>query len=606
MGPRWRLALASAGVLVAAADTYVVVLALPNIMGGVGLGLDQLQQATPILSGFLVGYTVMLPLIGRLSDRYGRPPALVGCLLVFGAGSTVTATAQSLAGVVVGRVIQGVGGGGLVPVTLALVADLWPAERRGLPLGIVGGVQESGSLLGPLYGALIVAAAGWRAIFWINVPVALVLGLALRPRSRGVARRDPTGSVLLLTGVAAGVLALAAPAVIADSPTLGRLYSPLLAWGPPRLTTPLALAAVVALAAFVAWELRPAGGNRLVDLRRVPEVTRQGEAGGAVLLAAALAAVIVSFASADPSRQVVSTAAPVLLALGAAAAAGFALRQRRQDDPLIDFRALRPAPAWGALVTSAWLGAGLMAALVDIPVFARATAYPHSQLDAALVLVRFLVAVPVGAVAGGALCRLAGHRLVAGGGMALSAATFWMMGGWGQRSLLEPWRLGSVHLPVHGADPVLAACGLGFGLTVAPLNAAILNTVRAGLHGMATSLVVVSRTVGMLVGLSVLTGVGLHRFYLAEQRIGSPLRLCPRHPGSCPPYDRAVLAALLSELHTIFIGAAVCTAVAAVAAVVSLGPQPPGQPAPQSTRPASSSATDPALPSEPPSSTHLQ
>src|SRR5690625_7297999 len=69
---------------------------------------------------------------------------------------------------VVGRVIQGVGGGGLVPATLALVADLWPAERRGLPLGIVGAVQELGSVLGPLYGAVVLALGDWRAIFWLN------------------------------------------------------------------------------------------------------------------------------------------------------------------------------------------------------------------------------------------------------------------------------------------------------------------------------------------------------------------------------------------------------------------------------------------------------
>jgi MFS family permease len=172
---RWRLALAAAAVLLAAADTYVVVVALPSIMDGVGVGLDRLQRATPIISGFLLGYTAVLPLIGRLADLAGTEPVFAGCLVAFGTGSVVTATAHSLPVVVAGRAGQGVGGGGLVPVTLAMVADRWPPDSRGLPLGIVGAVQELGSVIGPLYGAAIVAVASWRAIFWINVPIVVVL-----------------------------------------------------------------------------------------------------------------------------------------------------------------------------------------------------------------------------------------------------------------------------------------------------------------------------------------------------------------------------------------------------------------------------------------------
>src|SRR5919205_448955 len=113
---RWLLALAAVAVAFAAADTYVVVLALPDMMSSAGLSADELQRAAPIVSGFLLGYVAVLPLVGRF--------------------------------------LQGVGGGGLVPATLALVADLYPAGRRGVPLGAVGAVQELGSVLGPLLGAL--------------------------------------------------------------------------------------------------------------------------------------------------------------------------------------------------------------------------------------------------------------------------------------------------------------------------------------------------------------------------------------------------------------------------------------------------------------------
>src|SRR3954467_15134833 len=136
--------LATLAVLVTAADTYVVVLALPDILTGVGIGLDELQRATPIIGGFLLGYTATLPLLGRLADLRGGVPVLVGCLVLFALGSLLTATAGGLGAAVTGRGLQGIGAGGLVPATLALVADRWPPERRALPLGVVGAVQEAG------------------------------------------------------------------------------------------------------------------------------------------------------------------------------------------------------------------------------------------------------------------------------------------------------------------------------------------------------------------------------------------------------------------------------------------------------------------------------
>src|SRR3712207_1981800 len=108
--------LATVAVLVTAADTYVVVLALPDILTGVGVGLDELQRATPIVGGFLLGYTATLPLLGRLADLHGRVPVLVGCLLVFALGSLLTATAGTLDPAVLGRGLQGVGAGGLVQI----------------------------------------------------------------------------------------------------------------------------------------------------------------------------------------------------------------------------------------------------------------------------------------------------------------------------------------------------------------------------------------------------------------------------------------------------------------------------------------------------------
>ena len=284
---RWRLALAAFAVLLAAADTYVVVVALPSIMNGVGVGLDRLQRATPIISGFLLGYTAVLPLIGRLADLAGTEPVFAGCLSAFAAGSVMTATAHDLPIVVTGRALQGIGGGGLVPVTLAMVAARWPPDARGLPLGLVGALQELGSVIGPLYGAGVVAVASWRAIFWINVPVTAVLGLGFwlsrqPPRaattgvtdavqSSGRRRPDIVGGVLILAGVAGLIVGLDAPASLANSATVGRAWSPVAAgpWAP--FTTPIVLAGIGTLAAFCCWEaLAPAGVARLLSASTEP------------------------------------------------------------------------------------------------------------------------------------------------------------------------------------------------------------------------------------------------------------------------------------------------------------------------------------------------
>jgi MFS family permease len=163
---RVLLALAAVAVMFAAADTYVVVLALPEMMASSGLSAEELQRAAPIISGFLLGYVAMLPLIGRVADLRGRVPVLVGSLVVFSVGSLVTAAAYDLPSMVAGRVVQGVGAGGLVPATLALVADLYPPRLRGRPLGVVGAVQELGNVLGPLYGAVVLAVGSSSSSTW--------------------------------------------------------------------------------------------------------------------------------------------------------------------------------------------------------------------------------------------------------------------------------------------------------------------------------------------------------------------------------------------------------------------------------------------------------
>jgi len=586
--PRRELAFAAAAVLLAAADTYVVVVVLPSVMADVGLGIDRLQRATPIISGFLLGYTVVLPLLGRLSDAVGRTPVFVGCLVGFATGSLLTATAHSLGVVVAGRALQGLGGGGLVPVTLSLVAERWPPEARGLPLGVVGAVQELGSVLGPLYGAAVVAVSTWRAIFWVNLPLAAALGAGFfvsRPRAEGGAARPPptpagrapradvVGPVLLALGAGGFLAAMAAPAALANSVTVGAVYNPVVGgttWS--QLTSPLALTSVVVVAAGLGWEaLAPFGTKVVLPLRRIPAALHDVDLLGAALAAGFLACIVVLFSTEDPSRQILAGNASVLVPAGVVLLVAFVLRQRHAANPLIPPGVVSPRPAWGSLAVSLALGAALMAALVDIPLFARATIARGSQIDAAAVLIRFLAAVPLGAVVGGVWCRRPGRApWVAAGGAATAAVAFGAMATWPVGALSTPLSLAGASLGLGAGDLELVACGLGFGLAIAPVNGAMLAAVAARSHGLATSLVVVARTVGMLAGLSALTAVALHRFYQAQAGIASRFVLCPSHPASCPAYDRAATAAVLSELHTVFFGAAVAAGLAAVLSIALL------------------------------------
>jgi len=204
-------------------------------------------------------------------------------------------------------------------------------------------------------------------------------------------------------------------------------------------------------------------------------------------------------------------------------------------------------------------------ALVDIPIMGRGM-FDLDQLGSALLLARFMVAVPIGAALGGLLAARLGGRWTAVLGLAAAVASFLLLSRWEANEL-------SRHLgPLREADLVLVLGGLGFGIVIAPLAAAVLDVARAERHGLAASMVVLVRTLGMLVGLSALTAFGLHRFYdLFNQ--GPLLRLIPGSPdfeAQKAAFNARVTSALVAEYHGIFLIAAGLCAVAALVALLTL------------------------------------
>ncbi|MEV5505356.1 MFS transporter [Streptomyces orinoci] len=242
---RWLvLATLCSGLFMAMLDNLVVGTALPSIAARLHTGTSGLQW---VVEAYSLVYAALLLTGGALGDRWGRRPAYLAGLGLFTAGSTVCACADGLQVLVGGRALQGLGAALLTPGSLAVLRQVFPDEReRARAIGIWSGVSGSGLALGPALGGPLVDRFGWSSVFWINVPVGMA-GLALAawvlprlPRAAG-ARFDLPGQVTGAAGLGALVYAL--------------VEGPVRGWSAPWVLG-AAAAAVVALAAFLAVELR--------------------------------------------------------------------------------------------------------------------------------------------------------------------------------------------------------------------------------------------------------------------------------------------------------------------------------------------------------------
>ena len=363
------LAALGLGAAMVGAELLVTTVALPAIVQDLA-GWQELRRASWIVNGFFVASVAVMPLAGRAADRFGLVRPLLGALAVFAAGSLLAGAAQSLDGLIAARIVQGAGGGAIVPLATYGASHLFGGHARARALGVVGGLTFLGMALGPFLGALILGAfdlsgalnvAGlkgstlyeltvpaWRWVFYLAAPVAVLAALyiwAAAPAwpepERTRAAFDVRGAIAFTTAFAAGLLALT----------------------------------------WLGWPEAPGGVPGSLALAAVAV----GSAGIGVLL------------------------------------------ERRTDEPFLDPRIFRSTVFVGALLVSALTGYALATGLVGGAVFVDRVRYggPDEQR---LVLGALALGMAVGALAAGFLVRRLGARAVTVAGLLLGAGGLGSLG----------------------------------------------------------------------------------------------------------------------------------------------------------------------------------
>ncbi|HZS75043.1 MAG TPA: MFS transporter [Ktedonobacteraceae bacterium] len=448
---------ACVAVFFTAMDQTVVVTVLPKIIAdpGINISFTHLDHAAWIVSAYLLGFIIAMPLMGRVSDIYGRRRILLLCLSIFAVGSVLCALAPvfgqnidlsflSFTGIdtsspgliflIAARFFQAIGGGAVVPVAMAIVSDFYGQERRGLALGIIGAVTEAGGVVGPLYGALIVQKLDWTYIFYFNVPIVLVL-------------------------------------------------------------------------AVLTWFVIPRG-KRLND--GIDWI-------GALLLGAALTCISLGLAQqgTDLGPTTVNGSGPqnnpISLALAVIFLIAFIVVEKKVRHPVVDLSVFKRFSFSASSLVSLLVGAALIIAMADIPLFVDTVLskqIPQDQLSlvSGLALLRLTAMIPIGAFLGGWLCGRLSCRLTGVIGLLFTAVGFYLMSRW---PMNVDWNQITVST---------VTTGLGFGLVIAPISTTAINSVRPTQAGMGSAIVTSLRMTGMIFGLAALTSWALAYFkQLASQ-----------------------------------------------------------------------------------------
>ena len=232
--------------LLASLDQMIFSTALPTIVGELN-GVDHMLWVT---TAYILASTIMLPIYGNLGDLIGRKGLFIGAIALFVLGSIIGGLSQNMAWLIGGRAVQGLGGGGLMILAQAIIADVVPARERGRYMGIMGGVFALSSVAGPLLGGWFTEGIGWRWAFWMNVPLgalaiaSAMLFLRLPKNSRTKPKLDVAGMALL---------AVASTCLVLTTTWGGTTYG----WGSATIIA-LIVGTIVAAAAFVSAERKAA------------------------------------------------------------------------------------------------------------------------------------------------------------------------------------------------------------------------------------------------------------------------------------------------------------------------------------------------------------
>lgn len=252
-------------VFLAALDLTVVAPILPSVLRDLQINPVDADRYSWIVLSYLVAYTVTVPITGRISDFAGRIPVFTAAMVLFLAGSVLVAISQSLSLMIVGRTLQGLGGGAMLPVSMALVADVVPRHRRAAALGLVAAVDTFGWVLGPVWGAAVNGLFdSWRAIFWLNLPLGVAAAAVLFTTRMQLTPRRPESRPSMLSALV-GTIGLVGVCLALSSGSEGSLGAEQGAAQLGGSTNPLAdyrflilAVSVVAFVAFIILERRAA------------------------------------------------------------------------------------------------------------------------------------------------------------------------------------------------------------------------------------------------------------------------------------------------------------------------------------------------------------
>ena len=199
----WALLSLSLSMLLSSLGTSIANVGLPTLAQAFGASFQAVQW---IVLAYLLAITTLIVSVGRLGDLTGRRRLLLGGIVLFTLASILSGAAPTLWLVIAARAAQGLGAAVMMALTMAFVGDTVPKERTGSAMGLLGTMSAIGTALGPSLGGVLIAGAGWRAIFLVNVPLmvaAIIAGVLVLPESRveGAGRWDVTAAVLALVGI---------------------------------------------------------------------------------------------------------------------------------------------------------------------------------------------------------------------------------------------------------------------------------------------------------------------------------------------------------------------------------------------------------------------